>query len=1076
MNTVDLAHLAALDRFRKEVADLPNEAAKTHRFIGLVAELFPGSDIVSLMSQGIEKTVRLGAKRGRIDSDFGNAVIEFEKDLTVSLATAEHQLREQVAGLWNGEETPERPLVAIASDGLQWECYRPRLAEGAASPFSEESVELDKFHSVRLTEANVSAFWLWLTGLLFRQGSIRPDASRFRHDFGSTSLAYRDSMRSLQRVWSEVGKTGEARVAFDTWRRYLNVTYGQLAEADAENPSDETVQLFLKHTYLAVLARFLVWASLSRGQAAEGFAPVIRGCLTGSYFRDRNIENLVESDFFQWVQLPEVIAGIAPIWERVLVQVLTYDLGYLDEDVLKGIYQELVDPKDRHDLGEYYTPEWLCERLVDEMLPAEGVCGVLDPTCGSGSFLRAALAHFLRANPHTEPAELLGLLIENVVGIDIHPLAVTIARATYVLALRDLITHSRRPVQIPVYLADSLFLPEEMRAVWNNGRNNVEIKFGLQPRKSFELPACVLDSPAFFDAVVTAGYRVAADHARTGKESLTTLRKALERDVPDLTGRSELDDLVEHLWDYVKGLAELIDSHSNSIWAFIIRNTYRPALLRGRFDVILGNPPWLSYRYIADPEYQAEVKKRAVDEYGIAPRSQKLFTQMELATVFLVHSLKVFGKDKARLAFVMPRSVLTADQHHNFRMHSHRAPAMVTAYWDLFDVRPLFNVPSCVVFAERSEQGRLRFPRPDYTFPCQVWNGRLPEKNATWAEAKKRLKAVKQRSKVARLGTRTAFSAAGPEPGVVESSVYRDMFHQGATIVPRNFYFVTVNWPKLPFDPDRVYHVETDREQARTAKPPYNELLLSGQAEGRFLFKTVIAKHVLPFLVLEPVDIVLPVTIEEDRARLLTSRELKDDGYRYVGNWMEEAETLWNKHRGAKAERQTTIQRLDYGRGLSSQRLGVRYLVLYNAAGTNISAAVFDRNKVGSVFFVDAKLYHYATPRLREADYLTAILNSESVNARIKPFQSVGLQGKRDVHKKVLELPISRFDQANPIHSQISALGAAARTKLDRWFASRPSGWPKSLARQRAIVRLEVRDILGQTDELVKQLLSGGGV
>jgi hypothetical protein len=118
MNTVNLTHLAALDKFRKEVAELPNESAKTHRFIGLVAELFPGSDIVSQMSRGIEKTVRLGSKRRRLDSYFGNALIEFEKNLAVSLTTAEHQLREQVAGLWNGEETPERPLVAVASDGL----------------------------------------------------------------------------------------------------------------------------------------------------------------------------------------------------------------------------------------------------------------------------------------------------------------------------------------------------------------------------------------------------------------------------------------------------------------------------------------------------------------------------------------------------------------------------------------------------------------------------------------------------------------------------------------------------------------------------------------------------------------------------------------------------------------------------------------------------------------------------------------------------------------------------------------------------------------------------------------------
>jgi len=88
------------------------------------------------------------------------------------------------------------------------------------------------------------------------------------------------------------------------------------------------------------------------------------------------------------------------------------------------------------------------------------------------------------------------------------------------------------------------------------------------------------------------------------------------------------DAMVASLWQFTEELARLIKRRENSIWAFIVKNTYRPAMLRERFDYIVGNPPWLSYRYIADPEYQKEVKKRAVDEYGIAPDTQKLMTQM----------------------------------------------------------------------------------------------------------------------------------------------------------------------------------------------------------------------------------------------------------------------------------------------------------------------------------------------------------------------------------------------------------------------------------------------------------------
>ena len=57
------------------------------------------------------------------------------------------------------------------------------------------------------------------------------------------------------------------------------------------------------------------------------------------------------------------------------------------------------------------------------------------------------------------------------------------------------------------------------------------------------------------------------------------------------------------------------------------------------------------------------MKQRAVKDYGIAPKSQKLVAQKELASVFFVHAMKVFGRKDARLGFVMSRSILTADQH-----------------------------------------------------------------------------------------------------------------------------------------------------------------------------------------------------------------------------------------------------------------------------------------------------------------------------------------------------------------------------------------------------------------------------
>ena len=414
MSILDQTTLSKLDEFRVGVAALPNESAKTHAFMALVAQLFPATDVVARLAGGIEKRVRIEAGDRWIDSYFNNAVIEFERDLDVSLDTAVAQLHEQAAGLWNGAEDPDRGLLCVASDGLRWETYRATLGSPAPAgkKLGPENVRLEPLQSFKLTPGSLSTFWLWLTGLLFRDNQVLPDAERFRLDFGSSGPAYLDGIRQLRAAWAEVGGEGEAKVAFEAWRRYLAVTYGQLADSGQEIASPETVDLFLKHTFLAMIARLLVWAALSRGRAEAGLSAAIDRALDGSYFRERKIENFVESDFFQWATADRPAAVLRPAWERALGLILSYDLSRLSQDVLKGVYQELVDPRDRHDLGEYYTPEWLCTRIVAEMMPESGVVSVLDPTCGSGSFLRAAIAHMVDHNPSMDKGELLAAIIE----------------------------------------------------------------------------------------------------------------------------------------------------------------------------------------------------------------------------------------------------------------------------------------------------------------------------------------------------------------------------------------------------------------------------------------------------------------------------------------------------------------------------------------------------------------------------------------------------------------------------------------------------------------------------------------
>jgi len=580
------------------------------------------------------------------------------------------------------------------------------------------------------------------------------------------------------------------------------------------------------------------------------------------------------------------------------------------------------------------------------------------------------------------------------------------------------------------------------------------------------MPESLITSPDVFDPAIDAASRVAFDHARTKSEGPEALKAYVLKAVPSLKKHEELAQIIDALWEYAVALAQLIRNRDNSIWAFIIRNSYRPAMMRQRFDVIVGNPPWLSYRYIADPDYQAEIKKRAVEDYRIAPNKQKLMTQMELATVFVAHSMGWFAAKGAKLGFVMPRSILSGDQHENLRLRSYswRCRLRLSGYWDMKGVTPLFNVPACVLFAEESsDPGSAEDP-----LPVREWWGKLEDRDCPWPVAKKELSYQEATGRVIYLAKRSAFSTSqgANKPG--SSSGYAERFGQGATIVPRCFYFV-ISHLTFPIDPDGLYWAETDPEQLKLAKKPWDDVHLSGQVEGRFFHYAVLGGQILPFALLIPSLTVIPLVQDGSRRDVWDSATLKRKGYREFGRWMEEAERIWKQKRERKASSVSLHEWLDYQSKLTAQRPRDEHVVLYNKSGTNVSAVSVRRSGFALPLVIDFTVYSGTVASSEEADYLVSVLNSSVSNEAIKPFQAMGLLGERDIHKKLMDLPIPRFNPENSRHAALVQLGRQAREKASG--ALKTSDLQTSLARLRGQMRIQLKNELGEIDRIVKRLL-----
>ncbi len=136
----------------------------------------------------------------------------------------------------------------------------------------------------------------------------------------------------------------------------------------------------------------------------------------------------------------------------------------LSGDLLKALYQELFPRRLRRQLGEFYTPDWLAGHVLDQVgFDGQGPWRLLDPACGSGTFLLMAIKRIRSAwdaSPLDDAttsakSELCRRILWQVVGIDLNPLAVMTARANYLLAIYDLLPLTG-PWEIPVYLGDSI--------------------------------------------------------------------------------------------------------------------------------------------------------------------------------------------------------------------------------------------------------------------------------------------------------------------------------------------------------------------------------------------------------------------------------------------------------------------------------------------------------------------------------------------------------------------------------------------------------------------------------------------
>ena len=906
----------------------------------------------------------------RIDVEVGFAVIEVKKDLRAPSA-----VQAAVVQLWGylaaREAQSGQRYLGVLTDGSIWLAYQ---IDGG---------EMVRSTSLTLSSSrpDVAGLRFWLEGVFATATAVPPTPAQIVARLGADSASYAIDRASLAAIYAE--HRAEATVALkrELWASLLRSALGTQFEDDDA--------LFLEHTLLVNTAEII--AHLVVGIDVESMVPA--SLLAGARFEAAGIYGVVEADFFDWViEVP----GGARLITAMARRLGRFAWADVEHDVLKVLYESVIAASTRQKLGEYYTPDWLAETTVAQAVTDPLRQRVMDPSCGSGTFLfHAVRAHLAAADAAGVgvKAALAGLA-NAVIGVDLHPVAVALARVTYLLAIgrQRLLDPARGAITVPVYLGDSLQWSQNVDLF---GAGHLVIPTGTGGQlfdAELRFPDHLLDDAARFDRIVMA----LADHAAKPRTPGVAVRLPA-----GLVAHLAITDAdVGVLQENYALLCRLHDEGRDHIWSYYVRNLARPVWLAraaNRVDVLVGNPPWLSYRNMP-PEMQATFKAMSMARGLWAGAA--VATQQDLSALFVARAVQQYLAVGGTFAFVLPNAALDRDYFAGFRSGKYLDPDDPTTVafagsWDLRRLRPhFFPRGAGVVFGTRTRESATPLP-----VTTQRWEGKLPRGADTWSAVR---------------GAITRDDATLTETPAGEGSPYAPRFAAGATIFPKVLFFVDT--PAAG-----PLGMAAGRREVRSAtsvseKPPWKHLdRLDGVVEAEFIRPVLLGESIVPFRVLAPRQAVLPI----EGGELLDGEHPHLDRYPGLAQWWRAAEAAWTKHRSS--DRMTLNDRVNFRRGITAQLPVPPLRVVYGASGMHITAALVD----GSPAVAEHKLYWATVATAAEGHYLCAILNSPVTTELVRPLMSYG-KDERDIDKAIWRLPIPTYDPADPAHAALADLGAQA--------------------------------------------------
>ena len=940
----------------------------------------PGHETVRHILSTILKE-RLGAKddeitfeeklacRGRIDALWGRTVFEIKRDLSKELSGAESQIKRYIRSK-EGESRTAEKYVGIASDGKKYIAYF----------LHNES--LKKTNELVLSEDKASEFIQWLESVVLIKKQLEPTPEIICKQIGQGSPLCCNALLRIKSLWTQAKLRPDIRLKYDLWKKSVDIVYGTEGADDS---------LFLEHTYLTIISKAIAHAAFF----PDAGPPTGKHLLNGKLFKEVNISGVIEDDFFSW---PVFCGAGNDLIRQIASHVRRFDFSAVQADILKGLYEGLIRQEQRHKMGEYYTPDWLAEKICKEVIKKPLENRVIDPACGSGTFLFHSIRLLIASaeKKNLSAKETIGVICDKIAGIDIHPVAVIFSRITYLLAILKTLQKGRPDnMSVPVYLGDSLQWSIDEVLGGKSLRITVpeDRKTGAQKRQLVFPESVCLDRKLFKKAldkmIELAGKLEEAEIFQSWiKKHLTGEKPLIETAESQILSRT------------YKTLLKLQKEERNHIWGHVASNLTRPIWLsseKHKADIVIGNPPWLRFNSM-NTEMQKKLKTECFSLNLWEKKTEAKFrTSQDISTYFFIRSVDLYMKEKGKAAFVMPFGVMNGDGHSSFRKgiferEGQSIHIKFKSGW-IFDskVKNLFKVPSCVLFSVRKdnpEQNKPPLPK------ILRFEGDLPQKNAGLKEA---LKVLSQKQE--------AWPALNQNS---EPSFYFDKFKQGACLVPRRFIFVEKiqkgqlgSSAKTPFVRGRAS--DQDKVPWKEIDPP------EGKIESQFLKPVWTGRSITPFRVISKNTAVIP----HDNKGIMDAAEAAEAGWTDLSAYLEKAEKLWDQNSKGKM---TFKEQINFRNKLTKQFSAPTLKVVYGASGTYPAAALLE-NKEG---IIDSSLYYTEVKTKEEGLYLEGILNSSSLIERIRGLQAQGQWGARHISRHLLKPYFPQYNPQDRLHKDIA--------------------------------------------------------